>query len=278
MRTFVCQRFAVSSITTICVAGALLLSMYEMSTGVRGSAASTTLKTPKPVSKLKSTSDVRAATANAAVLDLNALRGLNVAAQAEKTLQRLDPFTAGHDGSDTQSDGSEGTDSSAHSSTSSRIGKRQRKLKSGRAAKQVDIVQRVLEWPHTFLKYAYGTKDVKFDALDLPLLVAGELEIACRSNASISDKKARAGLLQAVMYHSKLFIWANCLEFFGSVLNHIEQGGTWQDFNIFSEIQNNTLMTKKASRVPGSSGGTPPLVSLSSGSSGSSAAAYRPWF
>ena len=237
------------------------------------SATTETFKTPKPV---KPKVDVRAVAAQAAVVDLNALRRLNVAAQAEQTLERLDPFSVGRTESESHSDGSGDTDCSAQSvSSSNRLGKRHKKLKSGRAAKQVDLVKRVLEWPHTYLKYAHGTKDLKFDALDLPLLVAGELEIACRSNASSSDKKARACLLQALMYHSKLYTWSNCLDYFGAVLNYIEQGGTWQDFNVFAEMQNNTLLTKKSSRMPGSSGGTSPSAYVPAASS---AAAFRPWF
>jgi hypothetical protein len=120
-----------------------------------------------------------------------------------------------------------------------------RPLKSGRVAKNSDIVNVCLLWPHTSLKFSYAAKDIKFDDLDLPLLVAGELEIQTNPIVSQHEKMCRMTLLQSVMYFSKRYVWTNCLEYFGAVLAHVERGGPFNDSEALAIIQQNTLINFK---------------------------------
>ena len=178
-----------------------------------------------------------------------------MAAQAVKSLDTmtkhaLSDFSA----RDHSSSSSSSRDSSPVSSCHS---KRRGKPKSSRVAKSHDIVIKTLQWPHTFLKYSHMSLNVDFNMLDLPLLVAGELEIAKSHSATSKENLGRAELLQSLMYSSKIYTWSNCLDYFGAVLAFIERGGEWTDNLTLNTIQQNTLLQRESSRANPSGTGTP---------------------
>ena len=182
----------------------------------------------------------------------------SIATQASKVLHSLTrkvDILSSSSCTDATNSTSSGSDSSSDESLQLR--KHRGNPKSGRVAKAHEIVIKTLPWPHTYLKYSHVNNNVKFDSLDLPLLVAGELEIAKCSSATSKEKSGRADLLQSVMYSSKLFTWSNCIEFFGAVLAFIERGGDWSDTLSIQSIQQNTLLVRKSSRSPSSGTGTP---------------------
>jgi hypothetical protein len=179
-----------------------------------------------------------------------------VAKDAASTLKKL-AIGLSSDSDDTSSD-SDSTNSSVSSLDDSHRHKlRSGKNKSGRVAKTHDSVVTPLNWPHTFLRYGHSGKDTAFENLDMPLLVAGELEIIKCSSTNKVEKAGRAELLQSLMYNSKVYTWANCLEYFGAILSFIEKGGTWANTVAFANIQQNTLINKKLSRSSPSGSGTP---------------------
>jgi hypothetical protein len=120
-----------------------------------------------------------------------------------------------------------------------------RVLRSGRVAKNCDIVLLSLLWPHTSLKFSYASRDIKFEELDIALLVAGELEIQSNPSIDQSEKLHRLNLLQSIMYFSKRFVWSNCLDYFGAILAHVERGGLFSDSEALAVIQQNTLNSVK---------------------------------
>jgi hypothetical protein len=118
-------------------------------------------------------------------------------------------------------------------------------LRSGRVAKNCDIVLLSLLWPHTSLKFSYASRDIKFEELDIALLVAGELEIQANPSIQPSEKLHRLNLLQSIMYFSKRYVWSNCLDYFGAILAHVERGGLFSDSEALAVIQQNTLNSVK---------------------------------
>ena len=119
-------------------------------------------------------------------------------------------------------------------------------LRSGRVAKNCDVVVLSLFWPHTSLKFSYASRDIRFEDLDTALLVAGELEIQNNPSVDPLEKAHRLALLQSIMYFSKRYSWNNCLDYFGAILAHVERGGSFGDSEALAVIQLNTLnMVKK---------------------------------
>ena len=201
----------------------------------------------------------RPALASAAAVTLQHLRRHKVAKAATSSLKKLSLGMASDtDDSSSDPDSSNDSDSSIDESDvfSHRAKRRLGKVKSGRVAKTHDIVVTPLNWPHTFLRYGHAGKDTVFENLDMPLLVAGELEILKSPSTNKVEKAGRAELLQSLMYNSKIYTWANCLEYFGAILSFIEKGGAWSNSVAFANIQQNTLIHKKLSRSLPSGTGT----------------------
>ena len=99
---------------------------------------------------------------------------------------------------------------------------------SGKLAKPDDTdIKKPVKYAHEKLDPRHA-KDRVFDKLTFPLLIAGELELACREEASQEERQARVNIAKVISYH-KLYLSDEDLKTgYATVLNKVEQGTqTW---------------------------------------------------
>ena len=107
------------------------------------------------------------------------------------------------------------------------------KLKSGLFQKSSDSVLFPQIWPHTAL---HVSESVDFMALDIKMIVAGELEIIMGKRTSSVERTRRLRFGGKNMYFASIYEWSALLRFYAARLRKIEVGlNTWSDDS--SEIE-----------------------------------------
>lgn len=109
-----------------------------------------------------------------------------------------------------------------------------KKLKSGMEAKSVDGVKLQLVWPHSQLQYQFINRSYTYKELNLPLFVAGELEVLTSPNIDHDEFLSRLELLKILAYESNLYPIKAILEWHASFLHRVETGRAGWDQNPYA--------------------------------------------
>ena len=121
---------------------------------------------------------------------------------------------------------------------------------SGKEARVRDSIIHALTWPHTALTFSYISKNIDYNKLDFPLLVAGELSIIRNRNISDSERWGRMQLLERTAYHSKDYTWGATLSFHEAVLVEIERGVRSWESSDYRDIETGTLFRHPITSQP----------------------------
>ena len=105
---------------------------------------------------------------------------------------------------------------------SSNKGKR-KSLKSGMAVTSSSSVKVQLKWPHSQLQYHYVTQSLGYSDLNLPLLVAGELEIITNCTSEV-ERSGRLNLLKILSYEANTYAFKVISDWYAAYIRAIEMG------------------------------------------------------
>ena len=101
-----------------------------------------------------------------------------------------------------------------------------------------------VKWPNDNLGPRYnnlGKVEFKFRQLNLRLLVARKLNIACYGGVSELEREARLRLLGDIVFYSPPYQWQALLKFHAAVLSEVERGATGWGYD-YSRLEQQLLM------------------------------------
>ncbi len=208
--------------------------------------------------------------------DVQADTDLNQVKKMEHVMHEVEAkFQAYGDDVSSSSDSDEGSRSPPKRGKS----RQSRGLKSGQVAKVCHSVKKRLMWPHTRLQYSHASEDLKYNQLDFPLLVAGEIACVLSPEIEEEEKVGRLELLLATAYHAKAFEWDACRNFHMTCLLEVERGDrSWENKEGLWRVEANTLYRfplRSEKRFQSSQGSSAPSYS---GKTTSSSTGPKKWF
>jgi hypothetical protein len=159
---------------------------------------------------------------------------------------RADPRVPGRVQEHLQQIGVEGPDSQIDDSEVS--GLKGKKPVSGRLAKITDSVTRTVWWPHSLLDPKFVVNNPPYEALDFPLLVAGELSRALDHRTSSEEARFRIALVRELSYCARVCKWPIPRQFHAAILLDVERDTRkWTDIN-FTELTTSILAASQAAQ------------------------------
>ena len=117
---------------------------------------------------------------------------------------------------------------------------------------------------------------IKFDDLDLRLIVSGEINIIDRHNISMVERNGRMQLLKQILYLAGYYEWRGILQYYATIIHHIEMGIKAWDLDVTEEWSLVLLPYALASRTTDRQASACKRSTSSSGKSFDSP--DRPWF
>jgi hypothetical protein len=103
---------------------------------------------------------------------------------------------------------------------------------SGRVSKVECSIVREIKWPHSKQDHKFVHHSLTYEALDFPLLIAGELAIIRDPNTCVEEANLRTKLIRELCYGVRVSQWHNIKQFHAAVLTEIERGTPYSDISL----------------------------------------------
>jgi hypothetical protein len=107
------------------------------------------------------------------------------------------------------------------------------KRQSNKSGIQSSIVENCVNpqlWAHSCIQYPYASTMTQFNDIDLPLFIAGELEIISSSHISNDERIGRTNLLKLLAYKCSKCDWQVVRNAYASWVQQVEIGNkSWKD-------------------------------------------------
>jgi hypothetical protein len=118
---------------------------------------------------------------------------------------------------------------------------RGKKPVSGRLSKIENTIEKSVLWPHSKLDPKYVANNLTYDAIDFPLLVAGELSIVLNPTTTKEEADFRCKLVRELSYCVRVCHWATARQFHSAILTEVERNERKWSEDSFLNLMTSTL-------------------------------------
>lgn len=110
----------------------------------------------------------------------------------------------------------------------------------------------LITWPQQKLSYTFTSRNITYQDLDFPLLVAGELGVILSPDATKRERECRLRLLQMVAYQIRSRPWESVRKFHKECLEHAQEVAEWNPFDFLNNEASmmSSVISDKLNRKP----------------------------